>query len=95
MVGPDRRRHLLLGFKEALTNVTRHAAAKRATIHIALAGRRLTLEVRDDGRGFDLSHASSGQGLQNFQRRASELGGSATVRSAPDAGTVVRLDVPI
>jgi signal transduction histidine kinase/ligand-binding sensor domain-containing protein len=92
---PDRRRHLLLAFKEALANVARHAAASRARIEIAAAAGRLRLTVEDDGRGFDPQTAVEGEGLMSLRRRAAALGGSLEVRSAPGAGTTVELTVPL
>lgn len=50
---PDRRRHLLLLFKEAAANAARHAGAARLRVEVALRDGELRLRVEDDGRGFD------------------------------------------
>ncbi len=88
---PDRRRHLLLIFKEALNNAARHAGASRVQVEVALEDGRLRLRVEDDGRGFDPATASDGHGLESMRERAAALGGELEVRSAPEGGTRVEL----
>jgi signal transduction histidine kinase len=56
-LAPDRRRHLLLIFKEAITNIGRHASASRVSIEFAVRGRSVALTISDDGRGFDTAVA--------------------------------------
>jgi len=48
-------------------------------------------EIIDNGRGFDHEQRFPGLGLRNIQTRAAEIGGTATVTSAPGAGTTVRV----
>ncbi len=85
--------------QEAMTNVARHAAARECSVSLALdkpldAG-VLCLEVRDDGRGLPdpqagvPSLAQAGVGLHSMCERAAELGGSFTVETLPEGGTVV------
>jgi two-component system sensor histidine kinase DegS len=84
--------------QEALQNVRKHAAASRVTISSRMAGRDWNLEVRDDGRGFDVGAvASRGRrnfGLQFMRERAELLGARFEVRSRPVGGTVVVLSIP-
>lgn len=99
-LAPDRRRHLLLMFKEILTNVARHSRATRVDIEVAveaLSARALRLRVRDNGCGFDVAAQASGQGrgLHNLQARAAALGGTVSVDSRPGDGTEVDLVVPL
>jgi len=85
--------------QEALQNVRKHAAAK----HVWLATREVDghwiLEVRDDGRGFELADVTGpGRrtfGLQFMRERAELVRGSFEVRSRPADGTVVVLDIPV
>ncbi len=57
---------------------------------------RLSVEVRDDGVGFDTRRSSPRLGLAvSVRRRAAVVGGRALVRSAPGVGTVVLLSVPL
>jgi signal transduction histidine kinase len=84
--------------QEALQNVRKHAGATRVTITSRMAGRDWNLEVRDDGRGFDVGAvASRGRrnfGLQFMRERAELIGARFEVRSRPAGGTVVVLSIP-
>jgi signal transduction histidine kinase len=81
--------------QEALTNVTRHAAARRVELRLVVEGERLVLTVKDDGRGFSTTASAAGRGLPGMRERAELLGGALTVTSSPGAGTTVRADVPL
>jgi signal transduction histidine kinase len=93
-LSPDRRRHVLLIFKEAITNVARHAQASQVEVRIALQPRNLRLSIRDDGCGFHPEDESNGQGLLSMKRRAAALEGRLTIQSEPGRGTVVDVAVP-
>ena len=84
--------------QEALQNVRRHADARRASIRVAHEDDRWIVEVRDDGRGFDVGAvAARGRrnfGLQFMRERAEMIGAEFEVRSRPDGGTVVRIAIP-
>lgn len=75
--------------QEALTNVARHAQAGSVTISLGCDGTWLTLEVADDGRGFDPATATGGLGLRGMRERLALIGGSLTIEGAPGAGTRV------
>lgn len=89
--------------QEALTNVARHAHARRVRMSVRLRRRdgALRLVVCDDGVGFDLeaTHRREGRGegigLLGMRERAALLGGRVDIRSSPGRGTVVRLTVPM
>jgi len=89
------RQNLLLFLKEAVHNAVRHGKPSRVTIRWRVARRSLSLEISDDGGGFDPATAPRGTGLLSLRRRAHELGGTFTLDAAPGAGTLVRLDVPL
>ena len=86
--------------QEALTNITRHALAKRVEISLRREGDDLLLSVRDDGRGFDLNtlheHAVAGGslGVLGMQERATLLGGQLEIASVVGAGCTVQLRCP-
>lgn len=84
--------------QEALQNIRRHADAKRVTIRAELGDDNWSVEIRDDGRGFDLEAAASrgrrNFGLQFMRERADLIGARFDVRSRPDTGTVVRITIP-
>jgi signal transduction histidine kinase len=82
--------------REALSNVAKHAEARSATVRIEAGSGRVSLEVADDGQGFDPTAARLGHyGLESMRSRAAELGGDLTVASVPGTGTVVRVEVPL
>ncbi len=84
--------------QEALQNVRKHAGAANVTVESRLDGNTWVMEVRDDGRGFDVGDvAARGRrnfGLQFMRERAELIGAQLDVRSRPDGGTVVRLAIP-
>ncbi len=93
---PEQRRHLILVFKEALHNVAKHSRARRVELSLRVAGRRLSGEVRDDGRGFEPGEVEhSGSGLANVETRIAQLGGSVVLSSAPGEGTRLSFEVPL
>lgn len=97
-LGPERVLQVLRIVQEAIANVVKHAGASTvilATGAADLDGRRgVYVEVRDDGRGFDVAAANGrGRGLANMRHRARDLGGSVIVSSG-DTGAAVRLWLP-
>lgn len=82
-----------------LANVREHSGASRVAVSLAGIGDRVTLDVRDDGVGFDPSTSRStsgrGYGLPAVRARVEELGGSLSVESAPGAGTGVSVSLPV
>jgi signal transduction histidine kinase len=80
--------------QEALANAFKHARASRVSVVLRWTPSALTLEVADDGRGFDVAAARPGHGLLNLRQRAAEVGGVAEIASAPNAGTRVTVTVP-
>ena len=95
VVAPDRRRHLLLMFQEAITNIARHARASRVSIDLRVARNALELTVSDDGCGFDPSANRTGQGLPNLGKRVEQVRGRLLVESTPGAGTIVHVTMPL
>ena len=95
----DRQRTVVLRVaQEALQNVRKHAGASTVSVVSEVADDGWTLEIRDDGRGFDLGTvAARGRrnfGMQVMHERAELIGARFDVRSRPDGGTVVRLAIP-
>ncbi|MEX3822566.1 AAA family ATPase [Paraburkholderia sp. BR14262] len=81
--------------QEALTNVARHAAAPHVVIMLERTGDCCLLEVRDDGRGFDVQPAKKGSfGLAGMEERVLMLGGQINVISSPGAGTTIKVKLP-
>ena len=83
--------------REAMANALRHGHPQSVAVHLAVTGAALSLEVRDDGGGFDAQVEQHEQhhGLRNMRRRAEVVGGTLRIDSAPGQGTVVSLTVPM
>ncbi|MFI6446851.1 sensor histidine kinase [Kitasatospora sp. NPDC050543] len=85
--------------QEALGNAVRHAQARRLAVTLTYLDDEVTLDVFDDGIGFD-PHAARGSGrptfgLHGMRERIAALGGSLTVESAPGEGTAVAVSLPL
>jgi ligand-binding sensor domain-containing protein/signal transduction histidine kinase len=89
------RRNVPPLFKEILHNILKHSGARFVDVLIVCQDGDFTLQVSDDGVGFDVSAARSGNGLKNFQNRALEMRGKLAVESRPGGGTTVSLTAPI
>ena len=90
---PAVRRHLLLFFKEVVTNVARHAGATAVRVEIEAGKGRFRMLIRDNGRGFDPQQPRAGRGLKSLQYRAEELRGGFRVRSTVGRGTEIELSL--
>jgi signal transduction histidine kinase len=80
--------------QEALTNVARHAAARRVIVRLVRDEATVELRVQDDGTGFELEDGRR-LGLRGMRERATLLGGSVRVESQPGAGTTISAHFPL
>lgn len=82
--------------QEALTNITRHAEARRVQIKLYTEpDGTLILGIQDDGRGFDPGTDLSGHfGLIGMHERIHSLGGKLKIISAPGSGTCICMTIP-
>jgi signal transduction histidine kinase len=80
--------------QEALTNVAKHARAETVEVVVKESGDELSIEVRDDGRGFELGTRSDGFGLVGMRERVDLVGGEISIESKSGAGTLVSAKVP-
>ena len=81
--------------QESLTNVIRHAHASRARVALAQENGAVVLRVEDDGRGMPSEIPGNSTGIGGMRERALLVGGRLTIRSEPDGGTEVALQVPL
>jgi signal transduction histidine kinase len=79
---------------EALQNIQKYAQASRAVVRLCEDGDRLSVEVVDDGGGFDVSTSIRGNGLTNMEDRLDALGGRLRIVSSPGHGTTVKMTLP-
>ncbi len=92
----DTAAQLLRIAQEALTNVRRHARARRVSVRLAARDGAVELAIADDGVGFDpgLSEGRRHLGLATMRERARALGGQFTIATSPGQGSVVTVRVP-
>ncbi len=106
LVTAEVRRNIFVILKEALHNVVKHSDASMVEVIVRVDNERLSMVVRDDGRGFEsvsspgddtnrVRRVFGGDGLGNMQRRASDIGGELSITSQPNNGTTVTLVVPL
>jgi signal transduction histidine kinase len=100
-LAPARRDEVFGIVREALTNVRKHAAARRVTIALGTRDDNLVVTVADDGRGFDPEGLEASPsdwpryGMTAMRHRAAAIDGHVTWTSAPGAGTTVELVAPL
>ena len=98
---PEQAEELHLIVTEAFSNILRHAHASRVAVRMGCTQRRFTLEIRDDGAGFDpdampeRGRRGRAQGLANIRRRAELLDARLEIESAPGRGTRLSLTMPV
>lgn len=90
----ETRREVLMIFKEAVNNIARHSGCTRVDIELSDRGGRLTLKLNDDGKGFDSSRESEGNGIVSMARRAERLKGTLEITSSSE-GTSMILKMPL
>ena len=82
--------------QEALTNAQQHARASQIILHLAATPNQITLRIEDNGRGFDAQRVQPNRyGLVGLRERAHLLGGTLSVESEMETGTVVTAWVPL
>ena len=88
------KRNVLLIFKEAITNILKHADASLVTVESSSQNGQFILKITDNGSGFDiLTLKNGGQGLNNFKNRMTEIGGKAILNSQIGIGTTIILQI--
>ena len=90
-------KNLFLVFKEAVYNVMKYAESDTVEVSISVNTGNLQLQVKDNGKGFDVQTFSSynGNGLRNMKDRAKEIGAELNIVSEIGKGTIVTLSLQI
>jgi len=91
----ETRREIFMIFKEALNNIVRHSYCTKVAIDFRVDAGRLSLDVSDNGKGFDPETAAEGNGLTNMRRRAEKVNGQFEIVSKTEEGTTMLLSVPV
>ncbi len=98
----EQRKNFYLIFKESVNNALKYSGAGNIWVDVRVDHRKLEMEVRDDGKGFETAklkaeagRSLSGNGLANMRRRAGDMKGVCSILSSPDSGTTVKLVFPL
>ena len=91
----EARRDFFLVFKEAINNAAKYSKADKICVVLITKPGRLELTVKDNGKGFIVAEADSGNGLNNMQKRADAMKGILQITSKQGEGTTVKLTVPV
>lgn len=88
-------------YQNAVSNVARHAQAQKLWVRFKFEERKITLEIQDDGKGFDVPERwvefvrEGHLGLVGIRERVEAINGKLTIDSEPGKGTLIRVDVPL
>ncbi len=91
----EERRDLFLIYKEAINNAAKYSKANHLKVYIHCEGKRFYMEIKDNGKGFNVHQANSGNGLGNMEKRAHALKGQLLIKSSVGRGTEINLDMPL
>jgi signal transduction histidine kinase len=92
---PEWEENLLRIAQEVVTNALRHAAATQFKARLHFEVQRLSLELHDDGCGFDPELKRDGFGLVGMRERVDQMGGHIIIQSAVGAGTTIAITLPL
>ena len=96
-LSPNAELQLFRIVQEALTNALKYANAEAANVHIVSENKTLKIEIKDNGKGFDVPNTLNGSkafGLHSILQRSKVIGGEATIHST-EKGTTIKIIVPI
>jgi two-component system, NarL family, sensor histidine kinase UhpB len=89
------RKNIYLIFKEAVNNAAKYSETTKIDTKLKFEGNILNLTIEDYGKGFDIEHIRRGNGLENMQNRAKEMGGKLSIDSTINNGTKIDLKIKI
>jgi len=93
MLNGEKRRHIYLATKEAMHNCLKHSGASLCIVEIDILDNKLSIVVKDNGKGMPRDMGRCGNGLQNMQRRMEEVGGTVNIKK--EEGTIVVFSIPV
>ncbi len=86
------RQHLFLIFKEAINNSLKYSNASEIFLNAFLSGKRIKMQLFDNGKGFDPNEPTLGNGVKNMKERAERIGGALLIKSGIGEGTMVEFE---
>jgi two-component system, NarL family, sensor kinase len=81
--------------QEILNNIVKHADAVIIDINLHYTATLLSVQINDDGKGFNTAETKPGTGLQNIKKRAAMLKGNLTISSTANIGTQIKIEIPL
>jgi signal transduction histidine kinase len=91
----EQRYHLYLLFKEAINNAVKYSNATLLKLNVQEDNTAIKISLKDDGDGFDVDTIKHGNGLDNMQQRAKDMGTDCMVESAKGMGTSITVIIKI
>ncbi|MDB5210480.1 MAG: histidine kinase [Sediminibacterium sp.] len=91
VLGKTEKRNLLLIAKESINNVIKYANAQNINITIDETAGKMNMCIADDGAGFELSLANTGNGLRNIRQRCTQMKYVIDIITTPGNGTIIKL----
>ncbi len=92
----NKKRNIYLIFKEAIHNVLKHSQGRHCSIHFYCRGSYLFLEIKDDGKGFDMNNRTQGRsGVNNIMERARQVNARVRIQSHAEKGTLIYIALPL
>lgn len=88
-LGKEEKRNLYMIIKESINNSLKYAGGKNILLSISRPEKKLRIEIRDDGKGFDSNNSTAGYGLRNIRNRAKAVGYTASISTSPGNGVIV------
>ncbi len=88
------RRNIFLLYKECLTNVVKHSNATKCIVDLSGDSKNFTMQIQDNGKGFDVMGVKENNGLYNMKKRAEKMNAQLSISSDKGKGTLIRLIIP-
>jgi signal transduction histidine kinase len=80
---------------ELVNNAVKHAKAENINVQIVQQPNRISINVQDDGKGFEPEENTKGAGLQNIRNRINSVGGTLNILSSKEKGTEIIIDIDL
>lgn len=94
IISDDIAQNLFLICKEAITNAVKYSACNKIEINLNKYEQKITLSIKDNGKGFDTKETHYGNGLKNIASRIKSMNGSCIIASTIGKGTVINIAIP-
>ncbi|MGC4022738.1 MAG: tetratricopeptide repeat protein [Cyclobacteriaceae bacterium] len=90
-----KRKNLFLIFKETINNAAKYSSASFVNIQFSKTETGVFLVIRDNGKGFEISNQSNGNGLRNMKERAREIDATLSLESTVGSGTSLMMNLSL